>query len=98
MAHGGSRSGAGRKPGATTKMNEAARAKALEGGISPLEYMLDILRDPKRDDGLRFEAAKAAAPYVHAKLAAVEHSGPDGGPVQLEKIERVIVDPQNRDP
>ena len=28
---------------------------------------------------MRFEAAKAAAPYIHPRLAAVEHSGPDGG-------------------
>jgi hypothetical protein len=33
---------------------------------------------------LRFEAAKSAAPYIHPKLAAVEHSGPDSGPHVVE--------------
>ena len=75
MARGGARPGAGRKPGQTTKLNEKARAKALEGGISPLDYMLCILRDEQNPEAVRFEAAKAAAPYVHAKLAAIEHSG-----------------------
>ncbi len=28
-----------------------------------------------------FEAAKAAAPYLHPRLAAVEHSGTDGDPI-----------------
>ena len=31
------------------------------------------------------EAAKDAAPYVHARLSAVEHTGKDGGPVSVIK-------------
>lgn len=52
----------------------------------PLDYMLEILRDETapRDD--RMDAAKAAAPYVHAKLASVEHSGKDGGPMIVEIV------------
>lgn len=75
MAHGGSRPGAGRKPGAATKVNQEARQKALEGGISPLEYMLGLMRNEELDRETRLDAAKSAAPYVHARLAAVEHSG-----------------------
>ena len=37
--------------------------------------MLGILRDERADPVQRFEAAKAAAPYVHARLTATEHSG-----------------------
>jgi hypothetical protein len=62
-------------------MNEAARAKALEGGISPLDYLLSLLRDDGLDRETRMDAAKAAAPYVHARLAAVEHSGDKDKPV-----------------
>lgn len=75
MTHGGARPNAGRKPGSSTKLNEEARQKALEGGVSPLDYMLALLRDETNDRDVRFEAAKAAAPYVHAKLASIEHSG-----------------------
>lgn len=75
MARGGARPGSGRKPGQTTKVNEEARAKALADGISPLDYMLKQLRDDKLGRDVRMDAAKAAAPYVHARLAAVEHSG-----------------------
>jgi hypothetical protein len=88
---GGKRPGAGRKKGvpnkATQKRKEVA-AKALDGGITPLDYMLTQMRAPIPADaeqavkvammGLRFEAAKAAAPYVHPKLAAIEHRGKDG--------------------
>ena len=33
----------------------------------------------------RLDAAKYAAPYVHAKLASIEHSGKDGGPIQTQE-------------
>lgn len=75
MAHGGSRQGAGRKAGAATKLNEEARKQAAEGGLMPLDFLLSIMRDEKLTRQDRVDAAKAAAPYVHAKLAAVEHSG-----------------------
>lgn len=41
----------------------------------PLDYMLDILRNVEASPADRMDAAKAAAPYLHAKLASVEHSG-----------------------
>lgn len=75
MSRGGARKGAGRKPGAATRFNEQARAKAAEGGILPLDYLLAILRDDTKPQEVRIDVAKAAAPYVHARLAAVEHSG-----------------------
>lgn len=75
MAHGGKREGAGRKPGSSTRMNEEARKHAAEGGLMPLDYMLSILRDEGMSPDARMDAAKAAAPYVHAKLASVEHKG-----------------------
>jgi hypothetical protein len=81
--HGGKRANAGRKPGAATKLNEAARAAAAEGGIMPLDYMLSILRDDLNDAATRMDAAKAAAPYVHARLAAMELSGKDGRPIEI---------------
>lgn len=44
MAHGGARSGSGRKPDAATRMNEAARKQVAESGLTPLDYMLATLR------------------------------------------------------
>jgi hypothetical protein len=43
------------------------------------------------------QAAKDAAPYMHPHLAAVAHTGSDGGAIQIERIERTIVSPKNRD-
>lgn len=75
MARGGARPGAGRKPGGANLMNREAREKAAEGGILPLDYLLQVMRDEDADKAQRMDAAKAAAPYVHARLASVEHSG-----------------------
>lgn len=86
MPSGGVRRGSGRKPGAATKMNQKARAEAAKGGITPLEYMLRVLRNEKELPTVRMDAAKAAAPYLHAKLASVEHKGEGGGPLVLEIV------------
>lgn len=72
MARGGARPGAGRKKGAITRRTREIAEAALEGGLTPLDYMLSILRDEEKPEAMRFEAAKAAAPFVHAKLAAVD--------------------------
>jgi hypothetical protein len=75
MAHGGRRAGAGRKPGSVTRKAREIADRSIELGLTPLEYMLILLRDERQDPDKRFEAAKAAAPYVHARLAAVEVTG-----------------------
>lgn len=91
---GGKRPGAGRKPGAKNKAS-ADREKAIrKSGLTPLDYMLRLMRNGKLDRGTRLEAAKSAAPYVHPKLASVEVTGPEGGPVQVEEVRRTIVDPK----
>lgn len=79
---GGKRPGAGRKPGAITKRTQEATAAILASGQTPLEYMLAVMRDANADKDRRDDMAKAAAPYVHPKLAAIEHTGKDGGPIQ----------------
>lgn len=75
MSRGGKRQGSGRPRGAATKRTQEIVAKATAAGLMPLEYMLNILRDDEAPPDQRFEAAKQAAPYLHPRLAAVEHSG-----------------------
>lgn len=70
--HGGARSGAGRKPGTINKATKKAIEKAEAGGIMPLDFMLEIMRDETAAREERLDMAKAAAPYVHAKLASIE--------------------------
>lgn len=74
MAQGGARKGAGRKKGGHNKMTEEAIAKASDG-LSPLDYLLEVLRDPGEDTSRRLDAARAAAPYCHARLQPVDGQG-----------------------
>ena len=75
--HGGKRSGAGRKKGVSNKVTAALRAKLMAEGILPLEFLLGLMRDPTRPLAVRIEAAKAASPFLHPKLQAIEHSSKD---------------------
>lgn len=72
MPRGGPRPGAGRKPGSRNRKTKAQIEAVKSSGITPLDYLLNLMRNEKADDDDRLEAAKAAAPYVHPKLSSVE--------------------------
>ena len=44
-------------------------------GLTPLDYMLAVLRNEEASASARMEAAKNAAPYVHTRLASAELKG-----------------------
>lgn len=74
MPRGGRREGAGRKKGSSHAMREAYYSK--NGTLlMPLDYMLQVLRDPKTPEDIKREMAKAAAPYVHPKLVSAQVKG-----------------------
>ncbi len=81
---GGQRPGAGRKKGVPNKRTAAVQKAVAKSGLTPLGYMIARLRDEKEDPKVRREMAQAAAPYVHPRLSAVAHSGPDGGPISVQ--------------
>lgn len=72
MAHGGSRQGSGRKLGAATKRTRAIADKLSQDGITPLEYLLTVMRDVNEDGAKRLDAAKSAAPYIHPRLSTID--------------------------
>jgi hypothetical protein len=46
--------------------------------------MLLVMRDESADLQTRADMAKSAAPYIHPRLQAVEHTGRDGGSIKGE--------------
>lgn len=74
MPVGGARPGAGRKKGGANRLTQEAAEKARDG-LSPLDYMLAVLRDEANEMAARLDAAKAAAPYCHPKRAPVDGDG-----------------------
>lgn len=77
-SRGGARPGerrGGRKKGTRNKKT-AALVEAIEAsGETPLDYMLRVMRDPRTEHERRDRMAANVAPYVHAKLASITHSG-----------------------
>jgi hypothetical protein len=88
VARGGKREGAGRKLGSLTKRTREIAEGALASGLTPLEYMLATMRDVTVDDARRDDMAKAAAPYIHARLSSTELKGEDNGQIIVEIIKR----------
>ncbi|CAB4126115.1 hypothetical protein UFOVP73_40 [uncultured Caudovirales phage] len=74
-SRGGARPGAGRKPGIANRKTAEQVASASVGGMTPLEYLLSVMRAPETEPRDRLTAANAAAPYVHAKLASITVAG-----------------------
>lgn len=73
----------GRRKGTPNKATSEKSAEIAASGLTPLDFMLQVMRDETKPDGLRASMARDAAPYVHARLAAIELSGKGGGPVEL---------------
>lgn len=71
----------GRQKGAKNKATSAKAVEIAESGLTPLAYMLKVLRDEEVDPDTRLDAAKAAARFVHPTLASIEHKGDDDHPI-----------------
>jgi hypothetical protein len=67
---------AGRKRGSLNKRTIALASASANGalsGLTPLDFFLGIVRDPSKDERLRFDAARATAPYMHPRLQTTEN-------------------------
>jgi len=68
---GGPRPGAGRPHGSKSKRSAAVAEAAAAAGMSPIQYLLLVMRDSTQPISMRLDAAKAAAPYCHPRLNAI---------------------------
>ncbi|PWE52895.1 hypothetical protein DEM27_28670 [Metarhizobium album] len=99
---GGKREGAGRPEGSPNKATAARQQEIADSGMTPLDYLLSVMRDPDEGQDTRLEAAKAAAPYVHPKLASIQHAGTVGFMThedwldELDKLDGARTDYHNR--
>lgn len=69
---GGARPGAGRKKGEPNKRTAEVQKAVEESGLTPLQYLLSVMRDELAEPRERQVCAIAAAPYVHSKLSSIE--------------------------
>ncbi|HYF57354.1 MAG TPA: hypothetical protein VEA81_00205 [Burkholderiaceae bacterium] len=88
MPHGGARPGAGRKKGSASARTRAIADKAAAEGITPLEVMLEAMREAYDAGELRDAAmiAERAAPYIHPRLSSVNANATIAGSMQFEIV------------
>ena len=67
----------GRQKGTPNRATAVRQAEIAASGETPLDYMLRVMRDETADPSRRDDMARAVAPYVHPKLAAVEQKDKD---------------------
>ena len=67
----------GRQKGTPNRATVAKAEEIAASGLTPLDFMLKLLRDEAQPTDLRLDAAKSAAPYVHPKRAPVNSDGED---------------------
>lgn len=60
---------------AVVKRAASSRKTGKARALSPLDYMLQVMRDPEASPAERKWAAEKAAPYIHPRLQTVEHGG-----------------------
>jgi len=81
-------------PNKSTALKKAAlSAASADPTTTPLQFLLDVMRNPTAPTGLRVQVARAAAPLVHgkAKITSVEDhagnptavGGPDGFTIDI---------------
>jgi hypothetical protein len=64
-----------RPKGSKTRYSTTLQRQMLRSdNATPLEYLVSVYTDESNPLNVRLDAAKAAAPYVHPRLSAVEVS------------------------
>lgn len=61
-------------------------ATAEYTGLTPLEFMLNVMRDAKLSVLTRLQAARDAAPYVHARLQSITVKGDPSQPLATTEL------------
>jgi len=94
----------GRKKGVPNRASQRRQAEVAASGATPLDVLLRRMRyhDAQAEAALKKkdatsaerhmreadDAARAAAPYVHPKLQSIQHTGREGGPIEVADMSR----------
>lgn len=62
----------GRQKGTPNRMTAERRIQIEKSGLTPLDFLLSVMRDATVNIDRRMQAAVAAAPYVHPRLSSVQ--------------------------
>jgi hypothetical protein len=80
----------GRQPGTpnqkTALVSAAFDAATSNPDLSPLDFLLGVMRDASLSPDWRIKAAQAAAPYVHPKPGRSQAADPAGSAKHIEGV------------
>ena len=93
-AHKGQKKAGGRKKGTPNKATAKREADIAKTGKTPLQFLIDRMRNRKADMAERIDCAKAAAPYVHPRAATTVNLD---AKLNITEVRDVIVDPRDPD-
>ncbi len=88
---GGRKRGTPNKKTALTNAAFADAASNLE--VTPLEFLLAIMRDPTVSPDLRVKVAQAAAPFIHAKPGRSHPVDPMTNAKQIDGTSDFVIEP-----
>lgn len=89
---GGKRPGSGRPRGRKNKATIAAEASFKNAALGLAEDFTSLMlfqavyRDDQYEIDVRLAAAGKALPYEHPTLAAIQHTGKDGKPIEVNLV------------
>jgi hypothetical protein len=92
----GRRPNSGRKPGVKNLVGIRLKEQLLAEGASPLAFVLGVMRNPALDLNARMDAARAAMPFLHAKLQTLEHPSPAEENPRPPCVEIIFVSPKTQ--
>jgi hypothetical protein len=84
----------GRQRGTPNRATAAKAAEIAASGMTPLDYMISVMRDEAASRPERLEAAAKAAPYVHPRLSSIEYIAPAE---PEEDVDLSELDPEERE-
>ncbi len=93
-AHKGQKKAGGRKKGTPNRATAKREAEIAKTGKTPLQFLIDRMRNRKADMAERIDCAKAAAPYVHPRAATTVNLD---AKLNITEVRDVIVDPRDPD-
>ena len=83
----------GRQKGTPNKVTATKAAEVAASGLTPLDYLLSVMRNEENEQAARIDAAKAAAPYSHPRLSTVDAKVEVDGSLDITVVELVALGP-----
>jgi hypothetical protein len=85
----------GRQKGTPNKATARRELETRLTGETPLDFLLQVMRDGVLPLGVRIDVAKAAAPFVHPKRAAISHVVTEV-PIDLSRLSDEVLETLDR--